>query len=31
LLEQTVHDGEDSFDDYCRAHPQDQSCREYDV
>lgn len=31
LLEQVVHDGGESFDDYCRAHPQDQSCREYDV
>jgi len=30
-LEQMMHDGEESFDDYCRAHPEDQSCREYDV
>jgi hypothetical protein len=31
LLEQMMHDGEENFDDYCRAHPEDQSCREYDV
>jgi hypothetical protein len=31
LLEQAAHDGEENFDDYCRAHPEDQSCREYDV
>lgn len=31
LLEQMLHDGEENFDDYCRAHPEDQSCREYDV
>lgn len=22
---------EATFDDYCRAHPEDQCCREYDV
>ena len=30
-LEQMLHDGEESFEDYCRSHPDDQSCREYDV
>lgn len=31
LLEQMMHDGEENFEEYCRAHPEDQSCREYDV
>lgn len=31
LLQQAAHDGQESFDDYCRSHPEDQSCREYDV
>ena len=31
LLEQMMHDGEQNFDEYCRSHPDDQSCREYDV
>ena len=31
LLQQAAYDGEECFDDYCRSHPEDQSCREYDV
>lgn len=30
-LRQLEDDGKESFDDYCRAHPENQSCREYDV
>lgn len=31
VLEQCLENSDATMDDYCRAHPDSQECREYDV